>query len=400
MAEVKDKIVTVESLKAVYDDVQTQLDAKQSTITGGATTITSSNLTNSRALISNSSGKVAVSAVTSTELGYLDGVTSAIQAQLNGKAAKYATNVAVAGEDLNNYTDAGLYSFSASYTPTNAPSGNSNGWLLVMPWKQGNVTVKQVWFRHGSLNSNDFKTYVRTQIGSSGWSDWSEYYTTNGGTITGNVAVDGTTTLNNLLVFTTDKGIQAKHPTNNNLYHQFQPINSLGNCTIGYGMYNAGIGSTDIFGQKIDLKSKSDINLTGNLNVTSSQAGLTDSPYGVNQLLWSGASYMQADTTAPLSKKISTMPHGIVLIFSSYKVGEGAQNSHWHYFFVPKYAIGIDGNGGSSFTLMKGGKMYMKYIYINDSELVGSADNNNSSFSLHGQTVDNRNFVLRYVVGV
>ena len=44
-------------------------------------------LTASRALISDSSGHPAVSAVTSTELGYLDGVTSAIQTQLNGKAA-------------------------------------------------------------------------------------------------------------------------------------------------------------------------------------------------------------------------------------------------------------------------------------------------------------------------
>ena len=42
-------------------------------------------LTTGRALVSNSSGKVAVSDVTSTELGYLDGVTSAIQTQLNGK---------------------------------------------------------------------------------------------------------------------------------------------------------------------------------------------------------------------------------------------------------------------------------------------------------------------------
>lgn len=43
-------------------------------ITGAASTITTSNLTANRALISNSSGKVAVSAVTSTELAKLDGV--------------------------------------------------------------------------------------------------------------------------------------------------------------------------------------------------------------------------------------------------------------------------------------------------------------------------------------
>lgn len=57
------------------------------TFNGAVSTIKDSNLTASRALISNSSGKVAVSTVTSTELGYLDGVTSAIQTQLNGKAS-------------------------------------------------------------------------------------------------------------------------------------------------------------------------------------------------------------------------------------------------------------------------------------------------------------------------
>jgi len=69
----------------VTSNIQTQLNAKQATVTGAATTITGSNLTASRALVSNGSGKVAVSAVTSTELGYLDGVTSAIQTQLNAK---------------------------------------------------------------------------------------------------------------------------------------------------------------------------------------------------------------------------------------------------------------------------------------------------------------------------
>ena len=57
------------------------------TITGGASTIATADLTASRALISNSSGKVAVSTVTDTELGYLDGVTSSIQTQLDAKTS-------------------------------------------------------------------------------------------------------------------------------------------------------------------------------------------------------------------------------------------------------------------------------------------------------------------------
>jgi hypothetical protein len=58
---------------------------KQDTIQGGATSIVSSDLTASRALTSDAGGKVAVSATTSAELGYVSGVTSAIQTQLNAK---------------------------------------------------------------------------------------------------------------------------------------------------------------------------------------------------------------------------------------------------------------------------------------------------------------------------
>jgi len=74
-------------LDGVTSNIQTQLDAKQATITGAATTIDDTDLTSSRALISNSNGKVAVSSITKTELEYLDGVSSGIQTQLDGKQA-------------------------------------------------------------------------------------------------------------------------------------------------------------------------------------------------------------------------------------------------------------------------------------------------------------------------
>lgn len=61
---------------------------------GAVTTILSSNLEPYRALISNSSGKIAVSSATSTELGYLSGVTESIQTQLNNKLG--ATETAAA----------------------------------------------------------------------------------------------------------------------------------------------------------------------------------------------------------------------------------------------------------------------------------------------------------------
>jgi hypothetical protein len=66
-------------------------NAKQAAITGGATTITSSNLTASRALVSDGSGKVVVSDITSTELNYLDNASSNIQTQLNSKTGGTGT---------------------------------------------------------------------------------------------------------------------------------------------------------------------------------------------------------------------------------------------------------------------------------------------------------------------
>ena len=71
--------------------VTAAINSKQATITGGATTIVSDNLTASKALVSDASGKVAVSSVTSTELGYLSGVTSSIQTQLDNKVPKPTT---------------------------------------------------------------------------------------------------------------------------------------------------------------------------------------------------------------------------------------------------------------------------------------------------------------------
>lgn len=61
------------------------LAGKQATITGAASTIVSSDLTANRALYSSAAGKVDTSPVTTTELGYLSGVTSGIQAQLATK---------------------------------------------------------------------------------------------------------------------------------------------------------------------------------------------------------------------------------------------------------------------------------------------------------------------------
>jgi cytoskeletal protein CcmA (bactofilin family) len=109
---------------ANVDGLQTALDAKQATITGAATTIDDTDLTADRAVISDASGKVAVSSVTSTELGRLSGVTSAIQTQLDAKLdsvdlSSYTGDVDITGElvvDSYNETYAAITSSSGTAT--------------------------------------------------------------------------------------------------------------------------------------------------------------------------------------------------------------------------------------------------------------------------------------------
>ena len=133
--------------------VTTSLASKQATITGAATTITSSNLTASRALVSNSNSKVAVSAVTSTELGYLGGVKSSIQTQLDLKArlASPTFTGTVGGLDktmvglgnVDNYSKATMFTsptFTGQVTATSGFIGDVTGNATTVTVTAENIT--------------------------------------------------------------------------------------------------------------------------------------------------------------------------------------------------------------------------------------------------------------------
>lgn len=76
------------------------------------------------------------------------------------------------GGDLNNYINNGTYYFYSDHTPANAPSGVVNGTLVVMA--TSTTTLKQLWFRTGTVNTNDHQTYVRTCNGGN-WSNWHKF---------------------------------------------------------------------------------------------------------------------------------------------------------------------------------------------------------------------------------
>ena len=87
------------------------------------------NLTQARALVSDSNGDVSVSDVTATEIGYLDGVSSAIQTQLDTKATSTALTNGLAAKqdtiDSSNRLNANL--IGANGDVSNAEYGFLNG---------------------------------------------------------------------------------------------------------------------------------------------------------------------------------------------------------------------------------------------------------------------------------
>ena len=116
------------------------------------------NLTASRLLVSDGSGDVSVSAVTSTEAGYLDGVSSAIQTQLDSKASSsyVPTTITVADES----TDTTCFPLFVTAATGDLPpkSGtnlafNSNSGILTATGFAGNITGNVTGNTSGSSGS-------------------------------------------------------------------------------------------------------------------------------------------------------------------------------------------------------------------------------------------------------
>ena len=104
---------------------------------------------------------------------FLDGLVELINtdiSNLENQKVNKVINITSTGTNLNDYKTEGTYYFSPSYTPTNIPVG-VNGWLKVIPGNDGTAIVKQIWYRHGTPNSNDYETYVRT-FSSNTWGSW------------------------------------------------------------------------------------------------------------------------------------------------------------------------------------------------------------------------------------
>ena len=151
-------------LSGVTSKIQTQLDGKQATITGSASTVTTGNLTKDRAVITNSSQKLAVSAVTSTELSYLSGTTSKVQTQINSKANSGGwTASRVMGSNANG----NIYATGINITQLGYLSGVTSNIQTQLNAKvnTNKVTIAQASL-DGMASSINLNKDVKTKLGS------------------------------------------------------------------------------------------------------------------------------------------------------------------------------------------------------------------------------------------
>jgi hypothetical protein len=134
-------------------------------LTGAISTVLTTDLTASRAVASNASGKLVSSATTDTELGYLSGVTSAVQTQLNSKlntSTAASTYLPLTGGTLTG----ALSGTSATFTTTSG-SGVSivTNDVVTLKMNTSAGTTKNWGFATTNLAGSDFGIYQSTSNG-------------------------------------------------------------------------------------------------------------------------------------------------------------------------------------------------------------------------------------------
>lgn len=327
----------------------------------------------------------------------IDGLQSILDRKASSAHKHYATTVTTTGKDLDDYTDAGIYTFAQAYAPTNVPAG-SNGWLVVIPWQQDSTTIKQIWFRHGTVGSNDFETYVRTKVGTNAWGSWSKYYTTSNPPTYAEVGASPAFTSSN-------GGVEYSYGSNSGK----NVLTEISNMPVGLHTAYAISGTTGnprtsesfrflihktstTIGWILAWDAQGSI-FTNYQSAASTFKGwkcLYDASPS-SMILWSGSAYMQSTNSTPQvvtpSKKLSQCRTGWMLLWSDYDPGDGANDTDFCTTFIPKYTPsgGIWGGKafycdipmyvGSDATDLSTEKRCIKPVYVHDDCLKGSYQN-------------------------
>lgn len=162
-------------------------------------------------------------------------------------------------------------------------------------------------------------------------------------------------------------------------------------CYAGIQSEEGAISGHSIIGD--DIYSYGDITANGNLTYT-------------QKILWSGiwhGGWAQTAGEAIFSESVLIQHSGIVLIFQEYDPStQKVSGTNINSFFVSKKQIELVGGNGFNFTFAQwfGSQFVSKYLYINDTKIIGNVDNANGSWTRNGVTFCNNKTVLTKVIGV
>lgn len=326
-------------------------------------------------------------------------VTSEQKANWDGKAngnhLHYAIPVTKTGENLNDYVDAGIWSFATAYTPVNVPAG-TNGWLIVIPWNEGGATVKQFWLRHGTRDNSDFETYVRQKIGNeTEWGAWSKFYTSSNPPTASEVGA-----IPKALQFTGDSGDVKENLSGKDV------LTSIKAKATGFYTFYAEAGTTNnphassgwrylVHKTNVHygwlLAFGSDGSIYTNYLHAGSWCGWRAVYEASPTALWSGAKVMTASETVTPTKKLSECRTGWIVEWSDYNDSSNSAanvnfvqlpiykrniNGAWDgknmMFAVPNY---ISDDGATVATALK-------QLIVHDNKLVGHVANDKNSANL------------------
>lgn len=124
------------------------------------------------------------------------------------------------------------------------------------------------------------------------------------------------------------------------------------------------------------------------------------------KVLWEGALWPDDTQAATLSERATAQPHGVVLVYCGYDPSSNTwTNTNLAMEYVPKalmlrwFELGFQRVGVTT-LMLRSGAMVPKTVYVYDDKVTGHTANQYTSYGSNGNTVNNRWFALRFVIGV
>ena len=93
--------------------------------------------------------------------------------------------------DPDAYDDIGVYTCNGTWS--GFPGGGANGYLIVLPWTSNQTARKQIYFRQGTVGTNDGDMFIRTRDTQDTWGDWYRVFNSQSTVPIANGGTGGTT---------------------------------------------------------------------------------------------------------------------------------------------------------------------------------------------------------------